>query len=213
MTNPVTINGPIANGSFIYLPNNSREANVPQYYTVGKGILEVLLNGQFIDVESGAYVEVGASGSASNNIQIVAFPGGGLVVGDELQFRFSGAGGSSGSEGPQGPAGPAGPTGPAGTNAFGNPVTVSTKTSAYTLMPTDFVILGDCTSGAFSLTLPTAAAGVGRIFFLKKIDSSANVLTVQANGAETIDGSNTFLLPSQWQTVTVVSSGSAWYVL
>jgi hypothetical protein len=213
LTNPVSINGPVSNGSNIFLPNNSREGNVPQFYTVGKGILEVLLNGQFIDVETGAYVEVGAAGSASNQIQLVAFPGGGLVVGDELQFRFSGAGGSAGAEGPQGPAGPAGPTGPAGTNAFGNPVTVSTKTSTYTLMVTDFVILGDCTSGAFSLNLPTASAGVGRIFFLKKIDSSANVLTIQANGSELIDGNNTFLLPSQRQSVTVVSSGTAWYIL
>lgn len=213
LDSPVSINGPVANGNYVTLPNNSREGNVAQYYTVGKGILEVLLNGQFIDVETGAYVEVGAAGSASNQIQLVAFPGGGLVVGDELQLRFSGAGGSSGSEGPQGPAGPAGPTGPAGTNAFGNPVTVSTKTTNYTLMVTDFVILGDCTSAAFTLSLPTAASGVGRIFFMKKIDSTSNVLTVQANGSELIDGNNTFLLPSQWQSVTVVSSGTAWYIL
>ena len=107
---------------------------------------------------------------------------------------------AAGSEGPQGPAGPAGPTGPAGTNAFGNPVTVSTKTTNYTLMVTDFVILGDCTSAAFTLSLPTAASGIGRIFFMKKIDSTSNVLTVQANGSELIDGNNTFLLPSQWQS-------------
>ena len=93
LDSPVSINGPVSNGNYFTLPNNSREGNVAQYYTVGKGILEVLLNGQFIDVESGAYVEVGAAGSASNQIQLVAFPGGGLVVGDELQLRFSGAGG------------------------------------------------------------------------------------------------------------------------
>lgn len=212
-TPPTSLNGPVANGTNITLPNNSREGNVPQFYTVGKGTLEVLLNGQFIDIESAAYLEVGVNGSASNQIQISTFPGGGLVVGDELQFRFAGNGGSLGAPGPQGPVGPAGPTGPAGANAFGNPVTVSTKTSNYTLLPTDFVILGDCTSSAFTLSLPTASAGVGRIFFLKKIDSSVNILTIQANGAELIDGSNTFLLPSQWQCITVVSSGTAWYII
>ncbi len=213
LNSPVSINGPVANGSFVTLPNNSRESNIAQYYSVGKGVLEVLLNGQFIDVESGAYVEVGTAGSPSNQIQLVSFPGGGLVVGDELTFRFSGAGGSAGTEGPQGPPGATGPQGPAGTNAFGNPVTVSTKTSNYTFLVTDFVVLGDCTSGAFTVSLPTAASGVGRIFFLKKIDSTSNVLTLQANGTELIDGNNTFLLPSQWQSVTVVSSGSAWYIL
>jgi hypothetical protein len=213
LNSPVSINGPVANSGFITLPNNSRESNIPQYYTVGKGVLEVLLNGQFIDVESGAYVEVGAAGSPSNQIQLISFPGGGLVVGDELQLRFSGAGGSSGAEGPQGPAGPAGPTGPAGANAFGNPVTVSTKTGPYTFLPTDFVILGDCTSGSFIVSLPTASSGIGRIFFLKKMDSTANALTLQGNGGDLIDGSNTFVLSSQYQTVTVVSSGTVWCIL
>jgi hypothetical protein len=80
-------------------------------------------------------------------------------------------------------------------------------------MTTDFVILGDCTSAAFTLSLPTAASGVGRIFFLKKVDSSANVLTVQANGSELIDGNNTFLLPSQYQSITLVSDGSKWWII
>lgn len=212
-TPPTSLNGPIANGTNITLPNNSREGNVPQFYTVGKGTLQVFLNGQFLDEESGAYLEVGIAGSASNQIQISTLPGGGLVVGDEVQFRFAGNGGSLGAPGPQGPAGPSGPTGPAGTNAFGNPVTVSTKTSAYTLLVTDFVILGDCTSTSFTLTLPTAATGIGRIFFLKKIDSTANILTVQGAGSDTIDGSNTFLLPSQWLCVSIVSNGTSWYVL
>jgi hypothetical protein len=208
-TPPTSIAGPISPGTNITLPLNSREANVQQYYTVGKGTLQVYLNGQFIDVESGAYTEVGATGSASDMIQTQIA----LVVGDEIQFRFAGNGGSLGSPGPQGPAGAAGPAGPAGANAFGNVVTVSTKTTNYTLMTTDFVILGDCTSAAFTLSLPTAASGVGRIFFLKKVDSSANVLTVQANGSELIDGNNTFLLPSQYQSITLVSDGSKWWII
>jgi hypothetical protein len=213
LDSPVSINGPVANGTNIYLPYNSRESNVPQYYTVGKGTLQVFLNGQFLDEESGAYLEVGAAGSPSQQIQLSTFPGGGLVVGDQLTFRFAGNGGSLGAPGPQGPAGVPGPTGPAGMNAFGNPVTVSTKTSNYTLMLTDFVILGDCTSSAFTLMLPTASSGIGRIFFMKKIDSTTNVLTVQGNGSDTIDGSNTFPLSSQYQSITVVSSGSAWYIV
>jgi hypothetical protein len=211
-TPPTSLNGPISPGTNIFLPNNTREAGAVQYYTVGRGSLMIFLNGQFLDLESGAYTEVGASESPSNQFQIHIQ----LVVGDELEIRLSGGGGGAGgggSEGPPGPPGPTGPAGPAGTNAFGNPVTVSTKTSNYTLMTTDFVILGDCTSGGFTLSLPTVSAGVGRIFFLKKIDSTSNVLTVQGNGSDLIDGSNTFLLTSQWQDVTVVSSGSAWYIL
>ena len=209
-TPPTSLNGPISIGTNITLPNNSREGNIPQQYTVGAGTLMVFLNGQFIDVESNAYSEVGTAGSPSSQIQTQIA----LVVGDELEFRIgSGGGGGSSAIGPQGPAGPTGPTGPAGTNAFGNPVSVSTKTSNYTVLVTDFVVLGDCTGGAITFTLPTAALGVGRIFSLKKIDSSVNVLTIQANGAELIDGSNTFSLTSQWQDVMIVSSGTAWYLI
>jgi len=207
-TPPTSLNGPIAPGTNITLPNNTRNGNVAQYYAVGSGRLGVYLNGQFLDEESTAYTEVGAIGAPSNQIQIQIQ----LLVNDELEFRFSGSGGS-GKQGAQGPAGPTGPTGPQGINAFGNVVSVSTKTGPYTLLASDFVILGDCTSGAFSLTLPTAAAGVGRIFFIKKIDSTANVLTIQANGAELIDGLNTKPLSSQWLSVTLVSNGTSWFLL
>jgi hypothetical protein len=213
LNSPVSINGPVANGSYIHLPNNSREGNVPQYYTVGKGILEVLLNGQFIDVESGAYSEVGAAGSPSNQIQIVAFPGGGLVVGDELQFRFSGAGGSAGSEGPSGPPGPAGPTGPAGFNAAGGPVAISTKTSSYAILTSDCFLMADCTSGDITFTLPVSSGNTGRIFYATKIDSSANTLTVAGNGSDLINEANMFIMAFQDQEAGFICTGSGWRVM
>jgi hypothetical protein len=214
LTNPVTINGPVANGNNIYLPNNSREGNVAQYYTVGKGILEVFLNGQFIDVESGAYAEVGAAGSASQQIQLVSFPGGGLVVGDELQFRFSGAGGSSGAEGPQGPPGPAGPQGPAGFNAAGGPVAISTKTSNYTILTTDCFLMADCTSGPITFTLPPATGNTGRIFYATKIDNSANALTVVGNGSDLINEASSLVFGFQDMEAGFISTGaSSWRVM
>ena len=211
LDSPVSINGPVANGNYITLPNNSREGNVAQYYTVGKGILEVLLNGQFIDVETGAYVEVGAAGSASNQIQLVAFPGGGLVVGDELQLRFSGAGGSAGSEGPQGPAGPAGSTGPAGADALNGPINISTKTSNYVVLSTDGFLLADCTSGNITFTLPSAAAS-SRVYYFKKIDSSINTMTIMGNGSDLVDSSNTISTNVQFESFSLLSNGTQWWL-
>jgi hypothetical protein len=212
LTNPVTINGPVANGSFVTLPNNSREGNVAQFYTVGKGILEVLLNGQFIDVESGAYVEVGPALSPSNQIQLISFPGGGLVVGDELQFRFSGAGGSAGSEGPQGPPGPAGPAGATGANAAGGPVAISTKTSSYAILTTDCFLMADCTGGNIVFTLPVSSGNTGRIFYATKIDSSANTLTVTGNGSDFINEASMFIMAFQDQEAGFICTGSGWRV-
>jgi hypothetical protein len=88
-----------------------------------------------------------------------------------------------------------------------------TKTLAYTATSSDFTILCDATTAAFSVTLPAAAANPGRIFNVKKIDSSANAVTIQANGAELIDGANTKVVGAQYQSAQIQSNGIAWFVL
>lgn len=211
LNSPVSINGPVANGSFITLPNNSREGNVAQFYTVGKGILEILLNGQFIDVEDSAYVEVGNPGAPSNQIQIVAFPGGGLVVGDQLQMRFSGAGGSAGSEGPSGPIGPAGPAGATGADALNGPINISQKTSSYTVLSSDGFLLANCASGNITFTLPTAATS-SRVFYFKKIDATMNTMTIMGAGSDLIDSSNTISTNVQYESFSLLSNGTQWWL-
>lgn len=71
----------------------------------------------------------------------------------------------------------------------------------------------NATAGAVIVTLPTASSALGRMYTVKKIDASANTVTIQGNAAETIDGSNTRVLTAQYQSVTVQSDGSAWYIL
>lgn len=88
-----------------------------------------------------------------------------------------------------------------------------TKTSAYTATTSDFTILCDATSGAFSITLPAAAANPGRIFNVKKVDSSANAVTIQANAAELIDGANTKSIAAQYQSAQIQSNGTFWSVI
>lgn len=212
-TPPSSLNGPVVNGTNITLPNNSREGNIAQQYTVGRGTLQVFLNGQFIDIESGAYIEVGTSGSPSTQIQIVTFPGAGLVVGDELQFRLGGGGGGGGGGGvgPAGPAGPTGPQGPAGFNAAGGPVPISIKTGNYTILTTDCFLGADCTSTVITFTLPPASGNTGRIFYCKKIDSTANALTVMASGGDLIDGAASWPLSGQWQSLSLISTGSGYW--
>lgn len=213
-TPPNSLNGPVANGTLITLPNNSREGNIPQQYTVGKGTLMVFLNGQFIDLESGAYVEVGSSGTPSSQIQIISFPGSGLVIGDELELRLSGGGGggSGGGVGPAGPAGPTGPQGAPGFNAAGGPVAVSTKTGNYTILTSDCFLIADCTSGAILFTLPAASGNTGRIFYVTKLDSTANPLTLVGNGGDLINGTGSFILGFQNQAISLISTGSGWRV-
>jgi hypothetical protein len=88
-------------------------------------------------------------------------------------------------------------------------VSRSSKTSAFTAGA--FVVYScDATSAAFAATLPPAATVPGRVYVFKKIDSSGNAVTVTGNGAETIDGSNTVALSTQWAKVMIVSNGTSW---
>jgi hypothetical protein len=83
------------------------------------------------------------------------------------------------------------------------------KTTTYTIAATDSVI--DCTSGTFTVTLPTAASITGRMYTIK--NSGAGVITVGTTSSQTIDGSTTYSLGSQYKYVVVVSNGSSWIVV
>jgi hypothetical protein len=80
----------------------------------------------------------------------------------------------------------------------------------YTLTPHDHTVFVDATGGNRTITLPTASTCARRRYEIKKIDSSANTVTVDGYSSETIDGSLTNILSTQYQSVTVVSDGAGW---
>jgi hypothetical protein len=81
-----------------------------------------------------------------------------------------------------------------------------TKTGAYTATNDDYVI--DCTSGTFTVTLPASSGRTGRILIIK--NSGAGTITVDGNGAETIDGAATVTLAVQYGTIQIMSDGTNW---
>ena len=82
-------------------------------------------------------------------------------------------------------------------------------TSAYSVQLTDFVI--DCTSGTFTVLLPTAVGISGKQFAIKNSDSGS--ITVDGNGSETIDGALTFVLSTKGEAIWIVSDGANWKVI
>jgi hypothetical protein len=88
---------------------------------------------------------------------------------------------------------------------------ISTKTGAYTLVNTDATILCDATAAGFTVTLP-ATPVTGQMYNIKKIDSTANVVTISGNG-QNIDGAASVPLAAQWQSWTLQYDGTAWYAL
>lgn len=89
-------------------------------------------------------------------------------------------------------------------------VTVTTQTSAYTATAIVSTILCNATTAAFTVTLPTAVGNSGLEYKIKKIDSSANAVTVGTTSSQTIDGVTTYSLPAQWNWVVLQSDGANW---
>ena len=77
----------------------------------------------------------------------------------------------------------------------------------------DYLIIADATAGAITMTLPPAALVPGRIYVFKRINSGANAVIIDGYAAETIDGAATHTLTPQWNSVTIMSNGTAWFIL
>src|SRR5207245_6858663 len=75
-----------------------------------------------------------------------------------------------------------------------------TKTSNYNLATTDDTVLGDSTNGKFTLTLPNATGIAGKIFDIKKIDSSTKAVTIATTSSQTIDGKTKLGLSNQYRS-------------
>ena len=90
---------------------------------------------------------------------------------------------------------------------------VQSVTDDYTATNRDALILCDATSAAFTVTLYSAVGNKGRKIAVKKTDSSANAITVDGNGSETIDGSTTVSLSSQYAVKHLQSDGENWWVI
>lgn len=90
---------------------------------------------------------------------------------------------------------------------------VATVTGATTLDTSHSVVLADASGGAFTIALPKAGAFAGRLFQIKKVDSSANAVTIDGDGSETIDGAATYALATQYQAVALLSDGTNWLLL
>jgi hypothetical protein len=87
------------------------------------------------------------------------------------------------------------------------------KTTTYTATTANEYILCDASGGAFTVTLPTAVGINGKLFTIKKTDSSGNAVTVDADGTETIDGALTKLISAPYDAMKIISDNSNWHIV
>lgn len=91
-------------------------------------------------------------------------------------------------------------------------LSVVSKTTTYTAATSDDVILAS--GSAFTITLYAASGNSGKVLRIKKTDSSlTNVITIDGNSSETIDGALTTTLNTQYEELTIICDGSNWHIL
>lgn len=93
------------------------------------------------------------------------------------------------------------------------PVIIQSKTTSYTTLITDGLILCDTTAAAFTVTLYTAVGNSGLQLAIKKTSNDLNTLTVATTSGQTIDGASTTVLNTINEEIHLISDGSNWVLL
>lgn len=87
------------------------------------------------------------------------------------------------------------------------------STAAYAVGPTDATLRANALSTAIVITLMSAATAFGKIITVKKIDTTANMVTIAAAAGETIDSSASLGITNQESSFTIQSNGISWDIV
>jgi len=88
---------------------------------------------------------------------------------------------------------------------------ISTVSANYTALITDYTILSNNSSGAFTLTLPNAANYIGKVYVIRKVDESNNVLNFSP--ALKLTESTMISSINHPKTIRIQSNGTSWYII
>lgn len=90
---------------------------------------------------------------------------------------------------------------------------INVNTTPYTVVPITgvYVYLVDATGGAVTVNFPTAVGNTA-LYTIKKVDSSSNTVTLDPNGAETLDGQSTQTIRFQNTSVDIYSDNVNLYI-
>ena len=86
-------------------------------------------------------------------------------------------------------------------------------TSTYTVTAEDHTLLVNASAAAVTISLPSVSSKRYPYLVITKTDATANAVTVDAAGSETIAGATTFVLGAQYQQVVLHANGSNWVVV
>jgi hypothetical protein len=84
----------------------------------------------------------------------------------------------------------------------------TSQTTTYNVLASDYVI--HCTSGTFTVNLPTAVGVQGKVYIVK--NSGSGLITIDPNGTQTIDGALTYKIGGN-ESLKLMSTGANWITL
>jgi hypothetical protein len=93
---------------------------------------------------------------------------------------------------------------------------LTTKTANYTLTASDYTVGFDCAADR-TATLPDATTCSGRIYVIYQYNTAGSTrgVTIDPNGAQTINGAATYVLKGwcEFSSVMIQSNGSNWIII
>lgn len=92
-------------------------------------------------------------------------------------------------------------------------ITVPAITSSITLTLENSTVLCDATGGSFTVTLPDVLEFSDVFFTIKRIDASANMVTIDGDGANVETLATLVLSGAGRPSVTLQSDGTEWWII
>jgi hypothetical protein len=97
-------------------------------------------------------------------------------------------------------------------NPYVFPTQIKVVTTDYAIGP-EKVIFADPAAGNITLTLPPMAEAVNRIYYVKKTSLSSNLVIIDGNGSETIDGNPTATINTPNGCIALLTDGVDWKII
>jgi hypothetical protein len=103
-------------------------------------------------------------------------------------------------------------------NRLGDVETKVEQMLAITVVNTDTLldetygtVLVNASSGTVAITLPAIADGFTKIYNIKKVDSSSNLVVITPQTGETIDGEDYFEINYQYDSYSIINHSTGWF--
>jgi hypothetical protein len=205
------------NGQYLTLEEDWEEVGVTQEESITIKLLRDMQDGDVLSVriDNTSFSGSGGGGGSYGEANTASNVGGGFSlfknkIGVDLKFRTLVAGaGVSISQSSDVVSISSTPTA-----ALLNVVTINGTN--YNILPSNDVILVSNLGMLVSVYLPSASANPGKRFDIKKTDSGS-IIRIRGQSGDTLDDINLFTssldISIQYESVTVVSNGVAWFII